>query len=39
MKLGKIVKTAIKWAPVAYPIIKKILDDKKQQPTATRRKS
>nr|WP_230199474.1 hypothetical protein [Bacillus ndiopicus] len=37
MKLGKIVKTAIKWAPVAYPIIKKILNERKQQPTARRK--
>ncbi|MBB4825404.1 hypothetical protein HNO89_002638 [Sporosarcina luteola] len=30
MKIGKIVKTAIKWAPVVYPIIRKVMKEKKQ---------
>ncbi len=30
MKITKIVKTAIKWTPVVYPVIKKIIDTKKQ---------
>ncbi|WP_256438825.1 hypothetical protein [Sporosarcina sp. Te-1] len=30
MRIGKIVKTAIKWAPVVYPIARKIFKEKKQ---------
>lgn len=37
MKFSKVVKTAIQWAPVVYPVIKKIMDIKKQSST-TRQK-
>ena len=29
MKVGKLVKTAIKWAPVVYPIVRKVMKSKK----------
>jgi hypothetical protein len=29
MKIGRIVKTAIKYAPIAYPIIRKAMQKKK----------
>nr|WP_240793428.1 hypothetical protein [Psychrobacillus vulpis] len=29
MKVKNIVKTAIKWAPVVYPIVRKIIKSKK----------
>ena len=32
MKLGKMVRTAIKWAPVVYPVVKKAMDRKKTNP-------
>ncbi|MER1999672.1 MAG: hypothetical protein ABS882_07840 [Lysinibacillus sp.] len=41
MKIGNLVKTAIKFAPVVYPIVKKVLDERKKttpKSTATRRK-
>ncbi|WP_332646173.1 hypothetical protein [Lysinibacillus sp. 54212] len=40
MKLGKIVKTAMRWAPVVYPVVKKAIDSKKASPikSATTRK-
>lgn len=38
MKVKDVVKTVIKWAPVAYPIIKKIIDEKNKKPTTTRRR-
>ncbi|MCG3086964.1 hypothetical protein [Sporosarcina cyprini] len=30
MKIGKLIKTAIKWAPVVYPVVRKIMKEKKQ---------
>ncbi|CAM3212714.1 hypothetical protein FITA111629_10280 [Filibacter tadaridae] len=33
MGLGKLVKTAIKLAPIIYPIARKVLADKKSTPT------
>lgn len=38
MKIGNLVKTAIKWAPVVYPVVKKILDSKKTNTTTTTRR-
>lgn len=29
MKVGRLVKSAIKWAPVVYPIVRKVLKSKK----------
>lgn len=39
MKLGRVVKTAIKWGPVVLPVIMKFVSDKKQkeQPLKHRR--
>lgn len=38
MKLNKLIKTAIKYGPIVYPIIKKMVDKKSMpQPTTTRR--
>ena len=38
MKLNKLIKTAIKYGPIVYPIIKKMVDKKSTpQPKATRR--
>ncbi|MEK3763633.1 hypothetical protein [Solibacillus sp. FSL K6-4121] len=40
MKINKLVKTAIKYGPILYPIIKKMMDKKSSTPqpaTATRR--
>lgn len=38
MKIKNVFKTAIKWAPVVYPIVKKMLDNRKAKPsTSTRR--
>ena len=39
MKLNKLIKTAIKYGPIVYPIIKKMMDNKKStpQPATTRR--
>lgn len=34
MGIGRIVKTAIKIAPIAYPIIKKVMNSKKAGNTA-----
>ncbi|MEK4701227.1 hypothetical protein MKX47_16930 [Solibacillus sp. FSL R7-0668] len=28
MKLNKVIKTAIKYGPIVYPIIKKVLDNR-----------
>nr|WP_225229914.1 hypothetical protein [Sporosarcina quadrami] len=28
MKIGKLIKTAIKWAPVVYPIVYKLISSK-----------
>ncbi|MFD1864573.1 hypothetical protein [Planococcus chinensis] len=37
MGIGRIVKTAIKFAPIAYPIIKKVMNKQKAGTTSTRR--
>lgn len=34
MKIGRIVKTAIKYAPIAYPIIRKAMQKKKPGDTS-----
>lgn len=31
MKIGKIIKTAIKWAPVVYPIAVKLISNKNKK--------
>ncbi|MCH7323214.1 hypothetical protein LZ480_15160 [Solibacillus sp. MA9] len=38
MKLNKVIKTAIKYGPIVYPIIKKVLDNRSapKQPTIPR---
>ena len=33
MKIGKIIKTAIKWAPIVYPFVKKYLNSRKSTAT------
>lgn len=33
MKLGKLIKTAIKLAPVVYPIVRKMMVEKKRSGT------
>lgn len=38
MKLGKLVKTVIKFAPVVYPIVKKMMDERKNMKSTTYRK-
>lgn len=38
MKLGKIVKTAVKLAPIVYPIIRKALAEKKKTGTTSQNK-
>ena len=38
MKLGKLVKTVIKFAPVIYPIVRKVMAEKKSAKTRTYRK-
>ena len=30
MKIGRLVKTAVKYAPIAYPIIRKLMKNKKK---------
>ena len=35
MKVGNLIRTAIKVAPIVYPIIKKIIDSKKSTTTTT----
>lgn len=38
MKMKNVFKTAVKWAPVIYPIVKKMLDSRKSKSSmATRR--
>lgn len=27
--MGKLIRTAIKWAPVVYPIVKKVINSRK----------
>lgn len=29
MKIGRLIKTAIKWAPIVYPIVRKMLSKEK----------
>ncbi|WP_257967860.1 hypothetical protein [Peribacillus deserti] len=36
--MKKLISTAIKWAPVVYPIVKKVLDQRKQGKMASYRK-
>lgn len=38
MKIGKIIRTAIKWAPVVYPVVKKVLASNKKKTTVPYRK-
>ncbi|MCG7336831.1 hypothetical protein MHZ95_16350 [Sporosarcina sp. ACRSM] len=38
MKLGKVVKTAIKLAPIVYPIVRKVMEEKKGSRKAVSRK-
>jgi len=33
--MKKMIKTVIKWAPVIYPIVKKMMDKKKQSKNRT----
>jgi hypothetical protein len=35
MRIGKLVKTAIKFAPIIIPIVKKVMDKKKNTTTTT----
>ena len=35
MKIGKIIKATIKLAPIVYPIIKKVIDNKSLKDTTT----
>ncbi|WP_195914062.1 hypothetical protein [Planomicrobium sp. YIM 101495] len=30
MKIGRLVKTAVKYAPIAYPIIRKMMKNRKK---------
>lgn len=38
MRIGKLVKTVIKFAPVIYPIVRKVMKEKKAASTTTPRK-
>lgn len=38
MKLGKLVKTVIKFAPVIYPIVRKVMAERKGTKTTAHRK-
>ncbi|HJF32571.1 MAG TPA: hypothetical protein K8V56_12460 [Sporosarcina psychrophila] len=38
MKLGRLLKTAIKWAPVVYPIVRKVMSKKKAAGTTIPRR-
>ncbi|MFC5591932.1 hypothetical protein ACFPRA_23945 [Sporosarcina soli] len=38
MKLGKVVKTAIKLAPIVYPIVRKVMEEKKVSKKTVSRK-
>jgi len=29
MKIGKLLKNAIKWAPIIYPVVRKFMSNKK----------
>ncbi len=33
MRIGRILKSAIKYGPIAYPIIRKVLKNRKQDKT------
>ncbi|MDX1807413.1 MAG: hypothetical protein R3267_10355 [Paenisporosarcina sp.] len=35
MRIGNLVKTAIKFAPIIIPIVKKVMDKKKNTSTTT----
>lgn len=35
MRIGKLIRTAIKVAPIVYPIIKKVLNNRKASTTST----
>ncbi|MCE4050640.1 MULTISPECIES: hypothetical protein [Bacillaceae] len=37
--MKKMIRTVIKWAPVIYPIVKKMMDKKKQSKGSTRSRS
>lgn len=36
MKLKRLITTAMKWAPVIYPVAKKVLNSRKQKSTVNR---
>ena len=38
MNIGKLVKTAIKLAPIVYPIVRKVMNEKKATSTTIPRK-
>ena len=38
MKIGRIVKAAIKWAPVVYPIVHKFIANKEKPKATVRRR-
>ncbi|WP_262177173.1 MULTISPECIES: hypothetical protein [Bacillales] len=38
MKLGRVIKTAIKWAPVVYPIVRKLISNKEKTTAPLRRR-
>jgi len=38
MRIGKLVKTVIKLAPVIYPVVRKLMKDKKAASTTIPRK-
>ena len=38
MRIGKLVKTVIKFAPVIYPIVRKVMKEKKATSTKIPRK-
>ena len=38
MKIGRLVKAAIKWAPVVYPIVRKFIANKEKPKATVRRR-
>ncbi|MFC5603783.1 hypothetical protein [Sporosarcina koreensis] len=38
MRLGRVIRTAIKWAPVVYPIVRKIIANKEKTTAPLRRR-
>ncbi|WP_414714834.1 hypothetical protein [Sporosarcina koreensis] len=38
MKAGRLIKTAIKWAPVVYPIVRKMITTKEKTKAPLRRR-